>query len=156
MPKTSRAELLSFVAASTCVTTMAAFSAVFISAVLAKRRASRAPATRRVRAGVTDDIAYSLSEREFKRCYRMDRATFDHVVSRVRPHLEAGHNGRGDELEPDLALSLGLHASSCTTQLNSAPGKLELLRAASRVMDAMRASTSNAGCSADELLPDFM
>jgi hypothetical protein len=45
---------------------------------------------------------------EFKRCYRMDKATFAQVLRRVGPHLQAEAHLRGDQLEPDVAPSLGL------------------------------------------------
>lgn len=56
------------------------------------------------RSGVMDEVM-GLSDKEFKRFYRMDKTTFRFVLARVGPHLEAGDNHRGDEITPDIALA---------------------------------------------------
>jgi len=60
------------------------------------------------RDGIMQKEVYSLSDREFKRCYRMDKPTFRFVLSRVRPHFHGGISRRGDDIGPDLALALVL------------------------------------------------
>jgi hypothetical protein len=71
------------------------------------------------RSGVMDEVM-GLSDKEFKRYYRMDKSTFRFVLGRVRPHLETGDNHRGDEITPDVALACvltwlrgGSHLDAC-------------------------------------------
>ncbi|KAJ1616992.1 hypothetical protein T492DRAFT_894454, partial [Pavlovales sp. CCMP2436] len=56
-----------------------------------------------------EEVVYSLSDREFKRSYRMDKATF-RVLYRISPYLEdaQGSNHRGDEIDPGVALAITL------------------------------------------------
>jgi hypothetical protein len=71
------------------------------------------------RSGVMDEVM-GLSDKEFKRFYRMDKSTFRFVLGRVRPHLETGDNHRGDGITPGVALACtltwlrgGSHLDAC-------------------------------------------
>jgi hypothetical protein len=71
------------------------------------------------RSGVMAEVM-SLSNKEFKRFYRMDKATFLFVLGRVQTHLETGDNHRGDGITPGVALACvimwlrgGSHLDTC-------------------------------------------
>lgn len=71
------------------------------------------------RSGVMAEVM-RLSDKEFKRFYRMNKSTFLFVLGRVRPHLETGDNHRGDAITPDVALACtltwlrgGSHLDTC-------------------------------------------
>lgn len=71
------------------------------------------------RSGVMAEVM-GLTDKEFKRFYRMDKSTFLFVLGRVRPHLETGNNHRGDKIMPDVALACvltwlrgGSHLDAC-------------------------------------------
>lgn len=46
-----------------------------------------------------------LSDPEFKRCYRVDKETFNYLLDLIEARLAKGTRGRGDRLEADIMLS---------------------------------------------------
>ncbi|KAJ1623471.1 hypothetical protein T492DRAFT_883490 [Pavlovales sp. CCMP2436] len=87
---------------------------LFVVAVAARSRVEqplpRASMPRLNRSTVIEEVVYSLSDREFKRSYRMDKATFRFVLYHISPYLEdaQGSNHRGDEIDPGVALAITL------------------------------------------------
>ncbi|KAJ1617047.1 hypothetical protein T492DRAFT_917970 [Pavlovales sp. CCMP2436] len=90
------------------------FANLLFLAVAARSRVEqplpRASMPRLNRSTVMEEVVYSLSDREFKRSYRMDKATFRFVLYRISPYHEyaQGSNHRGDEIDPGVALAITL------------------------------------------------
>jgi hypothetical protein len=101
--------LLAAAAAVTCVSASTAASLLMLAAAAAEPEPrTRAQAVGRVRSGKMQQIAYDLSDADFRKCYRMDKSCFAYVLARIKPVVEVGDNHRGDTIEADLMLSAAL------------------------------------------------
>ncbi|KAG8460929.1 hypothetical protein KFE25_010680 [Diacronema lutheri] len=97
-----------YAACARVIHSAAAAALVFVTDNVPTTPADRAKPRPRDRSKVMRDIAHDLTDAEFKRCYRMDKATFQHLLECIRPHVAVRDSRRGDGLDLDLMLSMAL------------------------------------------------